>query len=116
MEQHVVPKFYLRRFADVDKRIRVYSRTAKRIQRRTVANVCAETDFYTMRIEELLSGLESRIAPVIDVLEKSSQLSPRQRADLALFTALQMNRIPWFHGKFDLGVKKTLELIEANPQ
>lgn len=71
---HMVPQFYLRRFADAGRKLAVVHRGDGSIQQRSVRQAAAETDFYAFEtlegdrsyeVENALSQVESAAAPAI---------------------------------------------------
>jgi hypothetical protein len=109
---HLVPRMYLRHFADASGKLTVVARQPPHASHiSTVKNACNEVGFYELPAEELdesdpladgwdpeavekfLSQVEGDAAPVIDALVAGRfPLSPADRHAMALFVALQITR------------------------
>jgi hypothetical protein len=103
---HYVPQFLLRNFLSGDKRrLWVYDKSSGRSFETTEKNVASERDFYAAKVpggtisaEQGLSALETKAAAVIGRLlgvRSLGCLSDDERTLLAVFTAVQMVRVPY---------------------
>jgi hypothetical protein len=97
-----VPQFYLRAFADGEQIVTVRLPGEQRYTT-SVRKTAAENGFYSVpdhpdgadSFEKILSGVERRAAGIFASIEAGEwPLSPRDRADLAYFIALQVTRGP----------------------
>ena len=104
--QHYVPQFYLRGFADGNK-IQGFDLAEKRPLRGPVRRIASATRYYDLdlvgylvSIEDWLARLESHAAPVIAKLRSDpwaiTLLSEEEEDDLARFVAAQWLRSPRF--------------------
>ncbi|GEM_PF-2896558 len=108
VNQHFVPRFHLKRFADPNGRIQVHDvENGKLIGRAGAGKLAAEPGYNDVLIEEAnlsiepwFATLESYAAPVIDRLVLSPsillQLTDEQENDLARFLIALRFRGPWF--------------------
>lgn len=109
---HYVPRFYLRRFLDIDKRLWVFDKVIQKVFQTTPERIAAETHFY--RIPDLIdtehdpnfletefSALESTIAGLTERwLSSAVNLNPiekvemtdEERQEMSLFISLQFLR------------------------
>ncbi len=98
---HLLPQFYLRRFASAGEQIRVVARDGSKSFITSVAKAAAETDFYTVEtkngpsqeLEKLLSQVEDLGASAIEQTIASFPPSPEVRVNLATFIAFQFTRV-----------------------
>ena len=111
---HLLPRFYLRSFADRDERITVIPRQAEQGPTKPhttgIVNVLVERDFYTITdehggpdfaLEHAFSVLESRAAEALRVLlEEGLVLSDRLRSAWSEFMAFQVTRGRQFRKSF----------------
>jgi hypothetical protein len=100
--QHFLPRFYLEGFCK-DEMIAVYDRKSNEIRVQTPQNTGVIGHFYTLEddqgrkrfeLEQMLSEFESKASLVIELLAARKEISPDQRADLAIFIALASFRTP----------------------
>ena len=98
---HLLPQFYLRRFADEGEHLAVVSRDLLKRFVSSVAKVAAEGDFYTVEttsgpsqeVEKLLSRIEDQAAPALDrILAGTFPPPDDDRIALATFIAFQFTR------------------------
>lgn len=97
---HTVPKFYLRNFADAPggRRIRVFRIEARQhIHGASIKDQCAKKYFYgtSGKVEDGLAELENAVSPIIKELFRSERVPPpgSQELDLLLtFVAFQEGR------------------------
>ncbi|HMH49285.1 MAG TPA: DUF4238 domain-containing protein [Candidatus Acidoferrum sp.] len=110
MEQHFVPQFYLRRFADPrvpatqGPQVWVADLVRLTVTRRSVRRVAARADYYAIQLddgtfdqamEEVLGAFETAAAPAITrILNGCFNLGEQQRAHLAIFMAFLVTRVP----------------------
>ena len=102
VRHHYVPRFYLSRFADQKGRIRAFHRPTGRVFTTSAASIAAESDLYSVidrsglvsgAVEEIISGIESRVAPSLTRLaEEGWPPSLETRGLVANFIALQLTR------------------------
>lgn len=125
---HIVPRFYLRGWADNRGRVLVVSRrdpSDRRLVR--VEQAAVQTDFYTVEdasgerhddVEEGLSRIEERAAEIIRRLRSLSPfghiLDPESRQDLALFMALQKLRGRDFRHSYQAMADATMKIWAAH--
>jgi hypothetical protein len=97
---HLLPQFYLRRFANDADQIKVMARDGQKSFVTSVAKAAAETDFYTVEttegpsqdVEKLLSRIEDLGAQAIERILKTFPPSNDDREHLAMFIAFQITR------------------------
>ena len=119
---HYVPRFLLRNFCSGEKpRLWAYDKRAGKSFQTNVQNIAGERNFYQIRIgdeivsfEDELSKLESEAAVLIGriISERNiGWLSDENRALLATFVVVQMNRGPHTRERFismDKGLRRVL--------
>jgi hypothetical protein len=109
--QHVVPAFYLRRFADITSHVLMTDKEDGRRVKSSVREVMVIKDFYTLEtdggrsyvVEEWLSKLESRTAEILRKIDEG-EFPLRSKEDhdlLALYIAYQLCRGQQFRGMLD---------------
>ena len=117
---HYVPRFLLRHFCSGERpRLWAYDKRTGKSFQTSVQNIAGERNFYEIRIgdevvsfEDGLSELESEAAVLIGrIISECSigWLSDENRALLATFVAVQMNRGPHTHESFiamDKGLRR----------
>jgi hypothetical protein len=95
---HYVPQFYLRRFSDDGRSIRLLNKSSNRIiEGAPIKGQCAVDNFHGWHdeVEGALSGIESASAASIDRVLRSCELPVRNSEDylsLLVFIALQSGR------------------------
>lgn len=103
---HYVPNWYLRRFADKKRRVRVYSRVTGKTHLANTINAAVQSGFYALPAEDggidlsaekMLAELEGTAKAALErVVSGSFPPSPEDRAVLSLFIANLMVRTPEF--------------------
>jgi hypothetical protein len=101
-QEHYVPQFYLRSFADDTGYVWVYDKPEGKQFRTGVSNVAAESRFYDLPgsgdqpVEQRLAGIEARVSPLLRELaglfEASGEVRDDIRSQVAEFIALQLLR------------------------
>src|SRR4051794_36128639 len=99
---HLVPRWYLKRFATAKDRIGVLDSGAQKRYVATVRTAGAEVGFYDVTadglprdaVEQLLGRVEAPASGATKKLTTSgpTSLSPTERSDVALFVATQLLR------------------------
>lgn len=106
---HILPRFYLDGFCK-DGLLWVYDRQVDEFRKQSPINTAVITHYYTIEdekgekqsgVETILSQIESLAKPVIEKLIASENVSPQDRADLAIFIAIQFLRVPAFEHMFN---------------
>src|SRR3989344_4570921 len=110
VKQHFVPQFYLRRFVDQDGFLHIFNLTKKQLEKpKTAKHVCYEPYYYAIKtgeadnisqdIEDVLSDIENRLAPEIELAEKellgTGQISPYQKLAIATLASML-----WLRGRY----------------
>jgi hypothetical protein len=116
---HVVPRFYLRRWADERDRVYVVDLAAGHERLSSTESVCVRKDFYTFEaedgtrsdgFEQVLSGIEGMASSVFRSIDAGAwPLDAEQRGVMANFIALQMARLPDLRRVLDEAVSKMNE-------
>lgn len=107
--QHYIPQFYLRGFTDKQGNLWVYERfrPMKKSKPKLEAH---ELDYYTHdeqgerdeTAEDVLQGMESRVAPIIKGLaNRQYTLSPENAAHLIIFAVFMFTRVPSWREHID---------------
>ena len=102
-KHHFVPQFYLRRFSNAKKQIRIYERGhGTRIS--SVKNTAAQSGYYTAAVksggdpqgvEKLLDRIETAARGAIErIVNSKFPPSGEDRGSIGLFLAIQMMRTP----------------------
>jgi hypothetical protein len=103
--QHYLSRFLLKNFCTgKGPKLWAYDKSTGKSFETNIQNVAGERDFYeaeigdrVLSLEEGLSAMESKTAPIIDrILAQQSigDLSDDDRIQLAVFAAIQMRRVP----------------------
>jgi hypothetical protein len=101
--QHYVSRFYLRGFADENRRLAVIDRGSGRIRATPIKRAAAQEHFYTVEteagqqeftVEAMLGWLENRAAPVLPKIRSGDPLDEQEREDLLVFMTFQIVRGP----------------------
>ena len=101
---HVVPRFYLDRFAR-DGYLWVYDRERDEYRHQAPVNTAVYRHYYTFtdasgqrstEVESMLARVEAGTKPILDNLDAHQLPSPEERALLASFAAFQLTRVPGF--------------------
>jgi len=121
---HLVPKFYLRRFAKND-RVRVRSRDQTKSFETSVENASVRSHYYAIDmtdgsrstdVEELLAKIEGAAAEVIRDLEKGVLPTGEARDLFSFFMTLQMTRTQVQRNTLDdMGTAVVRRLLEIAP-
>ena len=118
--QHYVPRLLLKNFcAGNTMKLWAYDKSTGRSFHTNIENVAGERDFYEAKIESRvlsvedgLSVLESKTAAIIDrilVQRSIGDLSDDDRIQIAVFVAIQMQRVPNHRAQlvaFNAGIKR----------
>jgi hypothetical protein len=100
---HYLAQGYMRGFCEQRNVLFVHVKTTRRIRPTSPRGVAYSKDFYTVdtvdekdsdEIEQTLSKVESVAIPIIHKLSAQNELSNPERADLAIYIALQYGRTP----------------------
>jgi hypothetical protein len=103
LSHHYVSRFYLRGFADQNRRVAVLDRRSGRIKITSVKRAAAKEHFYTVEtetgeqeftVEAMLGWLENQIAPVLRNLLNGEALEAGEREVLLVFMTFQIMRGP----------------------
>ena len=98
---HTVPRFYLRRFADYDGRLRAHNVVTDEIlERQHVRNVAVERGFHTLAgsgdaavdIEAAFGHVEGKLAEALRSIDRRFPPTPAARATISTFVAFQFVR------------------------
>jgi hypothetical protein len=101
--QHFLPKFYLEGFADDDGMVAVFDRSEKEIRIQHPINTGVIGHFYTytddqgrqrFELEQWLSEYEGKASSTIKKLVAKEEITPDERAEMAIFIALAGFRTP----------------------
>ena len=101
--QHYVPRFYLAYFADAEGMVWTYDTERNEVRAGTPQNTAVETNFYSVRdeadeyvdaLEEWLSGVEDKAAPLYPKVLKGEMLDGREKADFSVFLSSLYTRSP----------------------
>lgn len=127
--QHYVPRFILKRFAERKDQIWVFDKQTKKKFKTNIKNIAAETGFYDFTFEDIeltyepsLGHVEGNVSVLLKKIARNetlSVISPEERAVLSSFFALQFVRTPqWRHMWEGLGEALACSLIErgCNPE
>ena len=106
MNQHYVPQFLLRNFADKDKeQIWAFDKLKERFFQTSIRNIAAEKDFYDVEIdstgftfEPTLGASETEASTIFERVignETLNGLSKQERATISLFASAQMLRVKY---------------------
>lgn len=102
-DHHYVPQGYLRGFTETANVLFVTDKTYGKVRQTSPKGIAYIKDYYTVdtidekdssEVEEKLSIIESTCLPIMAKLEKSTDLTNADRADLAIYIALQYGRTP----------------------
>ena len=104
---HYVPRWYLRRFADEQRRLLAIHVDGS-VRRVSVKNAAASPDFYTqwtngrrdVSLEQRFGSLESDAAVVVVALVAGEMPDADSRAVLSLYMAAQLLRTPLYRNSF----------------
>jgi len=119
--QHYIPKFYLKGFTDKQRALWVYERF-KPIRQSAPKQEAHRPDYYTHSedgqrdetAEDVLKGIESRVAPIILKLANPQYILSRKSAsDLVVFVAFMFARVPSWREYLDTITGK---IIKQNQQ
>lgn len=112
---HYVPQFYLKNFADDKGQIWVYDRQTKQYRHQNVSDTALVRHYYRVEskdgkynteVEKLLAEIEGLACVAIEKLKQgTTTLTEEEKANIAIFAALQMTRVPDFE-------KRTNEMQE----
>ncbi len=103
INHHYVPRFYLKGFVDGDGKLHVFDRYSKRYRYSAPKGVAYSPDYYTVDtidekdspvVEEGYALVENAARPIIAKLQQPSALTEEERENLALFAAMQYQRVP----------------------
>ncbi len=101
--QHYVPRFYLAYFADAEGMVWTYDTERNEVRAGTPENTAVETNFYSVRdeadeyvdaLEEWLSGVEDKAAPLYPKVLKGELLDGQEKADFSVFLSSLYTRSP----------------------
>jgi hypothetical protein len=125
-DQHFVPRFYLKRFADESGFVQVLDLKNRRVSRRPYASVCYERFFYAEQtgrpdgisqiFEELFTSLEGQIAARFpDILRRigSRTVITSDLDTLSYFLSLQWLRTDFFRQRLFAMQEQMLRTIFA---
>ncbi len=131
--QHLLPKFYLRGFCNHESHkkdthrqigdscwVWVHDREQGVILRRGIKKLSTQTHYYSTETptgepdtspEEVLAGIEGRVAPVIARLRPGIMLSAQERTHLAVFAASMKFRASGYRPFFEAYVERNKSRI-----
>ena len=101
--QHYVPRFYLAYFADAEGMVWTYDTEHNEVRAGTPENTAIETNFYSIKdeageyvdaLEEWLSGIEDKAAPLYPKVLKGEALAGQEKADFSVFLSSLYTRSP----------------------
>ena len=105
---HIIPEFYLNGFTDIHgkKFVWVYEKGGSEIKSLTPHNVAVKSGYYSAKIriegfssdvvEDMLSWIEGKAAPIIKKIINQKKLSDEDRFFFSLFLASMMTRVPTY--------------------
>jgi hypothetical protein len=106
---HYLPQFYLRGFCRGNV-FWIFDRETGEYRSQTPIYTTVQTHFYSIRyedgskdhrLEQLLSQVESSVAPVITKADNEGILSPDEKQIMSLFAGLQISRVPDYEKQHD---------------
>lgn len=104
---HYVPQGYLRGFTESSNTLYAYNKEVKRIRQTSTKAIAYSRDFYTVdekdssEVEENLGRIETVVIPVLSKIVTDDDLSNANRADLAIYIAVQYGRTPAAKARMD---------------
>lgn len=107
---HYIPQGYLRRFTEMPNVLHVYNKETKTMRQTSTKGVAYSRDFYTVdtidekdsaEVEENLGHIESVVLPILSKIITQNDLSNANRADLAIYIAVQYGRTPVAKARMD---------------
>jgi hypothetical protein len=110
-KQHYVPQFYLRRFADLDRKIHVYDKFSKQTSHTHIRQVANDAYFYDLSLETI-SELSGRIPN-----EQGRENTDTQLIEQLLSQVKDVQTVEKYLGRFEsrfgTAIKKVLEGLES---
>jgi hypothetical protein len=122
LDQHYIPKFYLKGFTDKDKNLWVYEKH-KPLRQSTPKNEAHRPDYYTLNendadkdvVERELSRIESLAAPIVRKLVTPQYvLTPENAGNLLLFAAFMFARVPAWRENLDKVAAQTMKRLHVS--
>lgn len=123
-KQHFVPQFYLRNFADQDKKLHVFNAKERRVARpRAASGICYEQFFYatetgkpdevSQEVEEYFKSriedpLSKELPIIIEKIRRGDQISDDNKYTLAIFMNTMWLRNPAMRKWLNDGTEKIL--------
>lgn len=106
-QQHMIPEFYLQRFAAEDGKIWTYDTEAEKEWSALPENTATEGNLYSviskdgikLDLEKWIGGVENKAAPVIKKFLNAENIQGQERMDMASFIALTYVRTNAFRRK-----------------
>lgn len=128
-KQHFVPQFYLRNFADQDKKLHIFNAKERRVARpRAASGVCYEQFFYanetgtpdeiSQEIEKYFSSqvedpLSKELPKIIKKIESGAQITDDDKYTLAIFMNTMWLRNPAMRNMFNDMEEKLIRRMTA---
>jgi hypothetical protein len=123
IDQHYIPKFYLKGFTDKDKNLWVYEKH-KPLRQSKPKDEANRPDYYSLTeseqddkdaVEHALSRIESLAAPIVRKLVTPQYvLTPENAADLLLFIAFMFARVPAWRENLDKVAAQTTKRLHVS--
>jgi hypothetical protein len=121
LDQHYIPKFYLKGFADKAKNLWVYEKH-RPLRQSKPKNEAHRPDYYALdegedrdAVEHALSRIESFAAPIVRKLVTPQYvLTPENAADLLLFVAFMFARVPAWRENLDKIAAQTTKRLHVS--
>jgi hypothetical protein len=109
-ENHYIPQGYMRGFAETKNQLHVLDKTKNSIRPTSPKGVGYLRDFYTSdtidekdsaEVEKTLGKIETTCLPILRKISSANDLTNPERADLAIYIALQYGRTPFARSRAD---------------
>jgi Protein of unknown function (DUF4238) len=120
VRQHIVPKFYLRLFADENKKVWSYDKTNGNVFDRVPKVTATEDNIYSPKdtngifndgLDQLFDKIESDSAEKFKNLSCSGVLVPSDKEQLSVFIAMLKVRSPGFMNAYALAYGDAVQLL-----
>lgn len=107
---HYVPQGYLRGFTELPNILHVYNKDKKGFRQSSTKAIAYSRDYYTVdtideinssEVEDNLGRIETIVIPILSKIITDSDLSNTNRADLAIYIAVQYGRTPVAKARMD---------------
>lgn len=109
-DHHYVPQGYLRGFVEQPNVLYVYNKDSRGMRQTSTKGIAYSRDYYTVdtvdekdssEVEENLGHIESVVIPILSRIVMHEDLSNADRADLAIYIAVQYGRTPVAKARMD---------------